>query len=250
MKKKWIYLLVAGLSVATIATVDAQRVPFRGPRGAEMMDELGLSDEQKTQVQTLRDAHRKEMQALRASGERPNPEKMEQLFAAHREQIEKILTPEQREKMAAWHGPMMGRHGGWGKGGPMMDRRDGRGKGGPMMGGRRAWNRGKGGPMMGAREGWGHGKGGPMMGGRRGPGRRPFAQLDLSDEQREQVRSLQEKQRDAVRELMKKQREAMQALTKKHREAMEKVLTKEQRTALEEAKDETFYRRGARRGGW
>ncbi len=220
MKKKWIYLLVAGLSAATIATVDAQRVPFRGPHGAEMMDELGLSDEQKTQVQTLRDAHRKEMQALRASGERPNPEKMEQLFAAHREQIEKILTPEQREKMAAWHGPMMGRRGGWGKGGPMMDRRDGRGKGGPMMGGRR------------------------------GPGRHPFAQLDLSDEQREQVRSLQEKQRDAVHELMKKQREAMQALTKKHREAMEKVLTKEQRTALEEAKDETFYRRGARRGGW
>ena len=220
MKKKWIYLLVAGLSAATIATVDAQRVPFRGPHGAEMMDELGLSDEQKTQVQTLRDAHRKEMQALRASGERPNPEKMEQLFAAHREQIEKILTPEQREKMAVWHGPMMGRRGGWGKGGPMMDRRDGRGKGGPMMGGRR------------------------------GIGRRPFAQLDLSDEQREQVRSLQEKQRDAVHELMKKQREAMQALTKKHREAMEKVLTKEQRTALEEAKDETFYRRGARRGGW
>jgi Spy/CpxP family protein refolding chaperone len=67
VKKKWIYLLVAGLSAATIATVDAQRVPFRGPRGAEMMDELGLSDEQKTQVQTLRDAHRKEMRSAPAA---------------------------------------------------------------------------------------------------------------------------------------------------------------------------------------
>ncbi len=220
MKKKWIYLLVAGWSVATIATADAQRGPFGALRGEAMMDELGLSDEQKMQVKQLRETHRKEMQALRASGERPGPEKMEQLFAAHREQVEKVLTAEQREQMEQLRGMS----------GPAMHGRGGRGMGGPAMHDR-GWGRGgrgKGGPAM-------HGRGGD----RRGLGHRPFAQLNLSDEQMEQIRGLRQKQR-----------EAMQALTKKHREAVEKVLTKEQRSELEEMKDEAFYHRAGRRGRW
>ena len=86
--------------------------------------------------------------------------------------------------------------------------------------------------------------------GQRGPAQRPFAQLDLSDEQREQVRTLRQKQREETQALAKKQREAMQALAKKHHEAVEKVLTKEQRSELEEMKDEAFYHRAGRRGRW
>ncbi len=68
-----------------------------------------------------------------------------------------------------------------------------------------------------------------------GRGARPFAKLDLTDEQREQIG-----------ELRKEQREEMRATRKKHRTALEKVLTDEQRERLEEMKDEAFYSRGKR----
>lgn len=102
MKTKWTYLVVAALSIATVAAVDAQRGAFGKVRSAAIANKLGLSDEQKTQMEALHQAHRDAIKSLRASGERPSREQMKELFSAHREQMEQILTPEQLEQIKGW----------------------------------------------------------------------------------------------------------------------------------------------------
>ena len=102
MKTKWTYLVVATLSIATVAAVDAQRGAFGKVRSAAIANKLGLSDEQKTQMEALHQAHRDAIKSLRASGERPSREQMKELFSAHREQMEQILTPEQLEQIKSW----------------------------------------------------------------------------------------------------------------------------------------------------
>ncbi|MEE2728991.1 MAG: Spy/CpxP family protein refolding chaperone [Candidatus Latescibacterota bacterium] len=102
MKTKWTYLVVAALSIATVAAVDAQRGAFGKVRSAAIANKLGLSDEQKTQMEALHQAHRDAIKSLRASGERPSREQMKELFSAHREQMEQILTPEQFEQIKGW----------------------------------------------------------------------------------------------------------------------------------------------------
>ena len=102
MKTKWTYLVVAALSIATVAAVDAQRGAFGKVRSAAIANKLGLSDEQKTQMEALHQAHRDAIESLRASGERPSREQMKELFSAHREQMEQILTPEQLEQIKGW----------------------------------------------------------------------------------------------------------------------------------------------------
>ena len=102
MKTKWTYLVVAALSIATVAAVEAQRGAFGKVRSAAIANKLGLSDEQKTQMEALHQAHRDAIKSLRASGERPSREQMKELFSAHREQMEQILTPEQLEQIKGW----------------------------------------------------------------------------------------------------------------------------------------------------
>ncbi|MEC7226094.1 MAG: Spy/CpxP family protein refolding chaperone [Candidatus Latescibacterota bacterium] len=102
MKTKWTYLVVAALCIATVAAVDAQRGAFGKVRSAAIANKLGLSDEQKTQMEALHQAHRDAIKSLRASGERPSREQMKELFSAHREQMEQILTPEQFEQIKGW----------------------------------------------------------------------------------------------------------------------------------------------------
>ena len=102
MKTKWTYLVVAALSIATVAAVDAQRGAFGKVRSAAIANKLGLSDEQKTQMEALHQAHRDAIKSLRASGERPSREQMKEFFSAHREQMEQILTPEQLEQIKSW----------------------------------------------------------------------------------------------------------------------------------------------------
>jgi len=80
MKTKWTYLVVAALSIATVAAVDAQRGAFGKVRSAAIANKLGLSDEQKTQMEALHQAHREAIKSLRASGERPSREQMKELF--------------------------------------------------------------------------------------------------------------------------------------------------------------------------
>lgn len=210
MKKKWIYLAVAALTVGgAVATATAHRGMHQQHMPGAVMEELDLSDTQKTQLKELRAAQREKMQALRASGERPNREEMRARFTEQREKMKSILTAEQREKMETMRGE---------------------------------WAFGER-PMRGQRGQWGHKGRGHNRGGDKGHmmerGKRPgqtLAMLDLSAEQKEKVKTLREKQR-----------KEMQELTKKHRTAVEKVLTKEQREKLEEMKDDAFYRRGPRR---
>ena len=72
---------------------------------------------------------------------------------------------------------------------------------------------------------------------RRGEG--AFSRLDLTDEQKEQLKELRQEQRTEMRETRQK-----------HRTALENVLTDEQREKLEAMKDEAFYGGGRRwRGG-
>lgn len=209
MNNKWMHLLVALFSIAAAAGVDAR--PDRGQRGEAMMDALGLSDEQRMHIEKLREAHREEMRALRMSGARPDPQAMERLFDVHQRQIAETLTPEQREQMER-----LRLERGHRRGGPersMMGRRGDRRPRDPTM---------------------------------RGSGK-PFAQLDLSEEQSVKLDALMESQHEEMQALVKEHREAMQALIRAHREAMESVLTKAQRAELEEIKDDAFYHR-ARRG--
>ena len=51
MKTKWTHPVVAAPSVATVAAVDAQRGAFGKVRSAAIANKLGLSEEQKTQMQ-------------------------------------------------------------------------------------------------------------------------------------------------------------------------------------------------------
>ena len=77
---------------------------FRGgedAEGAGPLAALGLSDEQKAQIQELRAAHRAQMEEFRDSGTRPDRETMEQLREKHRGQFEAILSPEQLEQFRA-----------------------------------------------------------------------------------------------------------------------------------------------------
>ena len=65
-----------------------------------------------------------------------------------------------------------------------------------------------------------------------------FSRLDLTEEQKEQLKELREEHRAEIRETRQK-----------HRTALENVLSDEQREKLEEMKDEAFYGGGNRRRG-
>jgi Spy/CpxP family protein refolding chaperone len=69
--------------------------------------------------------------------------------------------------------------------------------------------------------------GGPERGGQ------VLAMLDLSDEQKGEIKELRTEQRGKMKEMRQK-----------HQKSIEKVLSKEQREKLEELKDEVFYGRG------
>jgi len=191
MKKKWIYIAVAALTVGgAVATATAHKGMRQAHMPRAIMGELGLSDEQKTELKELRGAQREKMREMRASGERPDRDEMRIIFAEQREKMSKILTPEQREKMeemrdewAFSERPRRGRHG------------QGRERG---------------------RMGRGHHQG-PQGG-------HALAMLDLTAEQQEKVKSLRDKQRQEMQKLTKKHRQAVEkVLTKEQREQLEEM---------------------------
>lgn len=81
-----------------------------GPGLGRMAEALGLSEEQKTQWQELAVQHRAQMEELRQSGQKPDPEAMRQLFAEHMKGLEAILTPEQLQKWEDQKKNWKGRH--------------------------------------------------------------------------------------------------------------------------------------------
>lgn len=231
MKKKLIFLAGAVLLVAGVtAAVHAQRggrLQSRGP--AFFFEQLELTDAQQEQLKELHQELRAEMQSVRESGERPDPEAMRAIREAHFEKLESVLTEEQRARFE----DLRAKFGAGGRGFPG-------GWWGHVRWGNRGgmWGHGPG-AMRGHRGGW---WGGPdrmqMAGVHRGGD--AFAGLDLSDEQKAKLK-----------ELRGEHREEMEKLRDKHREEMEKLLTKEQRKELEELKNEAFYGgRGMGMRGW
>lgn len=76
---------------------------FRGGMGfMRDLDQLNLTAHQKHQLQPILDSIRKQMEAMRSSGGpgEGGREKMRAMFQNYRAQIDKILTKEQREKLA------------------------------------------------------------------------------------------------------------------------------------------------------
>ncbi len=96
-------LIIAGTIVSALGLASTSALAADGNRlenrMARMQQALGLTDEQAAQIKSLREAQRTAMQASRDS---------------HRQQIEALLTPEQKEKFNAMkqkRGNKMGRHG-------------------------------------------------------------------------------------------------------------------------------------------
>jgi Spy/CpxP family protein refolding chaperone len=108
--KEYLILAVALSAALFVSNVNAQekserKVP-RGDRpGAErMMDELGLNAEQAAKVKAIQDAERAQREALRADASLSREQKMEKgkaLRDATVQQVDAVLTPEQRAKAQA-----------------------------------------------------------------------------------------------------------------------------------------------------
>ena len=235
-RKKLIAAVGAAVLLAGITTVvTAQRGGFgRGPGAGWLYSQLDLTEEQQEQLRELRQSAREEVRSAWDSEEWPDPEAMDRIRAEHREKMKAILTEEQAARFAELEADlgdrMRARRGGWGRGrgrmhGPELDHMGGhgcRGSGpgsGPGQPGPRGDTRGCQLP---------HGP---------GPARDPFARLDLSDEQKAEIK-----------ELRAARREEMEKLRNEHREKIESVLTKDQRQKLEELKDDAFYGGGRKPG--
>ena len=191
VKKKWIISAGVALALGALVTV---AVAERGERMREhgqpmpmMLEHLDLTDEQREQLNKLRE---KQMEAMREQREA-----MAAMGKEHREAAMNILTEEQQEALKEMRGQR-----GWG----------GKGRHDMRRGGKDRYDA-------------------------RRSGQGAFSRLDLTDEQKDQLKELREEHRTHIRETRKK-----------HRTALENVLTDEQRETLEAMKDEAFYGGGKR----
>ncbi len=82
------------------------------PERSSLAAYLDLTEEQREQLQALRQEMRETMQQQRASGQRPTREQMEAIQAARRERLQSILTPEQLSMLEARRADMQERRGG------------------------------------------------------------------------------------------------------------------------------------------
>lgn len=180
----------------------ADRVTRSGPALAGPAAALQLTDEQKTQMQALRQSLNEQVQALRASGQ---VEQVRALRQAHREQFLAVLTDEQKANL------------------------------GQLRAGR---TQGVAGPRAGLGRGpRGRGPEGLSPGG--GPfGAAPFVTaLGLTDEQEAQMAALRADLRTRLQALRASgtvDRAQARVLFAAHREQVQALLTDEQRAKLEE----------------
>ena len=149
MKRKWVGL-VAGVAMAGWAAAAMAGHGWgkgMGPRGGGMAipyaaSYLGLSPEQTSQLQAMRERHFEEIsplqeklfskrQELRLLWANPNPDasqiaakqkeigalqaQIQEMSTKHQLEAIRILTPEQRQKLSVMRGPGLGAGPGWGK---------------------------------------------------------------------------------------------------------------------------------------
>jgi len=176
-----------------------------------LFEALDLTDEQKASIQALRQSHREEMQARRETGERPTEEEIAAFRQAHREAIADILDEEQLAKLEELRAQRQ----------EERDEREGRKRFGKRRGGRR---------------------GGGRMG--------PLQALDLTDAQKEQIKTAMQQLREEIGPEVKEIREkvrsgeltreearaAMQEIRGEHQDILADILTDAQKELLKELK--------------
>jgi protein CpxP len=117
---------VLGAAVALAPAALAQNPPAGGPeshppmhargdRHQRAMEKLNLTDQQKQQMAEMRKEHRAKLEALR-NDTSITPEQKREQMRAYREQFQQemqsILTPEQKKQMQEWKQKAKGMHGG------------------------------------------------------------------------------------------------------------------------------------------
>jgi len=221
MKRKWIVLASVALVLGALVTVAvAEHGEKTWAHALPMLGHLDLTDEQKEQLQKLREEQRGAMAAMRERLKELREKHVEALREQreeYRKALEDILTDEQRANLRPhiemwapsipehilrgemWV-PSIPEHMLYGEHLESIKESIGN-----VRGSIEYWN-----DMRGIE--------------------RTFAKLDLTDEQKEQLK-----------ELRKEQREEFYKWRRKQRQAMENILTDEQREKLEMLKDEAFY---------
>lgn len=120
-------VLFAGASQAQ--TTESKDHHRKGERKEQAFQNLNLSAEQKAELQSLREAQRKEMQELKKSGS-ATKEQRKALHEKYRTQYQSILTPAQQEEMKKNRETMKDRT----QNGPRGEKGKGFGKRGGNMG--------------------------------------------------------------------------------------------------------------------
>lgn len=100
-------MLVAAMAVVS-ASAFAQISPQAGPRadrqkGSSWMQELGLTEAQKEKIDSIRQAARESLKGAMQGGEKTEARRAEirQKMSEAKSQIEAVLTPEQKAKIAS-----------------------------------------------------------------------------------------------------------------------------------------------------
>ena len=207
MKRKWIVLASVALVLGALVTVaGAEHGEKTWAHALPMLGHLDLTDEQKEQLQKLREEQREAMAAMRERLKELREKHVEVLREQreeYRKALEDILTDEQRANLRPhiemW-APSIPEH--------------------ILLGEHLESIKGSIGDIRESIESWNDMRG----------IERTFAKLDLTDEQKEQLKKLR-----------KEQSEEFYKWRRKQRQAMENILTDEQREKLEMLKDEAFY---------
>ncbi|MEW6751344.1 MAG: hypothetical protein AB1505_10255 [Candidatus Latescibacterota bacterium] len=163
-----------------------------GPGLLGLAEELDLTDEQRTQLEALREEFRTRVQEMRQGDTPPTAEELQQLGQEHKARVQEILTDEQEAKLEELR----------------QARQDA------------AWDGGRGGHR---------GPFGPF---------RLFAALDLTDEQKTQLKALHQEFRIQMQELRQSGTrptiEELQQLHQEHMEQIRALLTPVQQARLDE----------------
>ncbi len=194
---------------ATPPPAAPKTAPNPGDKFAAMIAEkLGLTDEQKSKLDGLRQAQRTALDAVAADKSLSDDDrrvKVRGVFKSHMEQMKAVLTPEQQEKAAMARQQLMGQRG------PGMDR-GGRGPGR-----------------------WQHQRPDPEQ--MKFMAHRAHQMMQLQRERRAEELGLSDDQRAKMRLIAFQQHEKKIALQKEFRAEMEAVLTPEQKAKAAELKE-------------
>jgi Spy/CpxP family protein refolding chaperone len=91
-------ILTTALAIVLFVGASQAQDKPRHERGGKFVTELNLSAEQKTKLQSIREAQKKEMEALKLNGQ-VSQEQRKAIHEKYKTQFDAVLTPAQREEM-------------------------------------------------------------------------------------------------------------------------------------------------------